>query len=92
MIYLIKVKEEAIEFSKCGRSPKTHVTLTGDLTTFILNGALLLSNHVNFHDTTMFFHEISVIGLGPDSAQLGEFPHMCVLFRTENRKFSIFEF
>ena len=53
MIYLIKVKEEAIEFSKCGRSPKTHVTLTGDLTTFILNGALLLSNHVNFHDTTM---------------------------------------
>ena len=56
MIYLIgqlnKVKEEAIEFSKCGRSPKTHVTLTGDLTTFILNGAFLICNHVNFHDTT----------------------------------------
>jgi len=48
-----EVKEEAIEFSKCGRSPKTHITLTG---------------------------------LGPDQAQLGEFPHMCVLFRTENRQ------
>ena len=37
MIYLIgrlKVKEEAIEFSKCGRSPKTHITLTGEPTIF----------------------------------------------------------
>ena len=38
MIYLIgqlnKVKEEAIEFSKCGRSPKTHITLTGESTIF----------------------------------------------------------
>ena len=44
MIYLIgrlKVKEEAIEFSKCGRSPKTHITLTGESTTFTWNVSLL---------------------------------------------------
>jgi len=44
------VIEEEVEFSKCGRSPKAHITLTG---------------------------------LAPDQAQIAEFPHMCVLFRTQ---------
>merc|ERR1712130_131441 len=46
----LTVAKEVVEFSKCGRTAKAHITLTG---------------------------------LAPDQAQLGEFPHMCVLFRTQ---------
>merc|ERR1711936_154184 len=45
-----EVVEEIVEYSKCGRSPKSQITLTG---------------------------------LAPDQAQIAEFPHMCVLFRTQ---------
>ena len=62
-----KVVEEVAEFSKCGRSPKAHITLTGRAH-FLLKTMSIIAY---------------MPGLASDQAQIAEFPHMCVLFRTQ---------
>ena len=75
------VIEEEVEFSKCGRSPKAHITLTGSKY-FSPSSASPFPQ--KFHPCQNHFYQKRFIpGLAPDQAQIAEFPHMCVLFRTQ---------
>ena len=75
------VIEEEVEFSKCGRSPKAHITLTGSKY-FSPSSASPLPQILHPCQNHLYQKRF-IPGLAPDQAQIAEFPHMCVLFRTQ---------